>query len=222
MKDLAALPAASRHSRIETIATPIAGLMVVAPFTHHDGRGSFTELWNAASFARAGIDAPFVQDNLSRSLRRGVVRGLHCQIPPRAQGKLVTCLAGAIFDVAVDIRPGSPTFGRWFGIELTGRNGLSLWIPPGFLHGFATRADDTLVLYKCTAPWSPEHERTVRWNDPDLAIDWGISPAHARLSPRDVAAPPFRAADLGLLRPDGDAHAPARARPPVPAGERTA
>ncbi len=201
MKDLAAFPARQYPPRIETIATPIAGLMVLAPLTHHDGRGSFTELWNAESFARAGITASFVQDNLSRSLRRGVVRGLHCQIPPRTQGKLVTCLAGAIFDVAVDIRPGSPTFGRWFGIELKGRNGLSLWIPPGFLHGFVTRTDDTLVLYKCTAPWSPAHERTVRWDDPDLAIDWGLSPAHARLSPRDVAAPPFRAADLGFSWP---------------------
>lgn len=169
-------------------ATPhatLSELVLFEPRLLADERGTFRELWHAERYAALGLDAAFVQDNVSTS-RRGVLRGLHVQ-HPRAQGKLVTVVAGAAFDVAVDVRVGSPTFGRWAGFELTAANAHQLWIPPGFAHGFLVLADDTVFTYKCTDVYSPADEFTVRWDDPAVGIAWPVrEPA---LSPKDAAAP---------------------------------
>lgn len=151
------------------------GLRVVEPRIFRDDRGYFVETHQASRYAAAGIDAVFVQDNLSVS-RRGVVRGLHRQVE-HPQGKLVGVLRGSIWDVAVDLRPSSPTYGRWWAITLDDQTHRQLWIPPGFAHGFQSLADDTLVSYKCTDLWYPEHERTIAWDDPQLAIPWPIADA---------------------------------------------
>jgi dTDP-4-dehydrorhamnose 3,5-epimerase len=168
--------------------TPDATLpdvLLLEPPVFRDARGSFRELYHAERYAGAGMPTEFRQDNLSRSTR-GVLRGLHLQ-HPRAQGKLVTVLEGAVFDVAVDVRRGSPTFGRWTGYTLTGENGHQLWVPPGFAHGFLVLEEDTFFSYKCTDVYSPAHELTVRWDDPTIGIRW---PAAApRLSEKDAAAP---------------------------------
>ncbi len=138
---------------------PIMGLVVITPRRFGDARGFFCETWNPATLADNGVNLPaFVQDNHSFSAARGTVRGLHFQAPPFAQGKLVRCGRGALFDVAVDIRRGSPTYGQWFGVELSFENGKQLWIPAGFAHGFMTLTPDTEIIYKCTAPYAPEHE----------------------------------------------------------------
>ena len=150
-----------------------------------DARGSFQELYNAERYAAAGLDARFVQDNLSRSARH-VLRGLHLQ-HPRGQGKLVTVLEGAVYDVVVDVRRGSPTFGRWTGYTLTAESGHQLWIPAGFAHGFLALAEGTLVSYKSTERYSPGDELCVRWDDPDVGIDWPVRAP--LLSERDGAAP---------------------------------
>lgn len=163
-------------------------VLVVDVRVFRDGRGSFRELFHEARYAEAGVTGPFVQDNLSVSTR-GVLRGLHLQ-NPRAQGKLVTVLEGAVFDVAVDVRRGSPTFGRWAGVELTEENARQLWVPPGFAHGFLVLTDRTLFSYKCTELYSPADEFGVRWDDPDIGIRW---PADApQLSAKDAAAPLLR------------------------------
>jgi dTDP-4-dehydrorhamnose 3,5-epimerase len=175
--------------------TALLGVLIVTPRRFDDDRGWFSETWSRRAFAAAGIDADFVQDNQSFSRPAGTVRGLHFQRPPAAQAKLVRVLRGAILDVAVDIRRGSPTWGRWVGVELSAENGRQLYIPQGFLHGFVTREPDTEVAYKCDAFYAPDCEGAVRWDDPDLAIDWGIDPATAVLSPRDAAAPAFRDLD---------------------------
>ena len=175
--------------------TALPGVLIVTPRRFGDDRGWFSETWNRRAFAAAGIEADFVQDNQSFSRPAGTVRGLHFQRPPAAQAKLVRVLRGAILDVAVDIRRGSPTWGRWVGVELSAGNGRQLFIPHGFLHGFVTRAPETEVAYKCDAFYAPDCEGAVRWDDPDLAIDWGIDPAAAVLSPRDAAAPAFRDLD---------------------------
>lgn len=154
-----------------------------------DDRGWFRELWRAAEAAAVGLPASFVQDNVSFS-RRGVLRGLHYQ-HPHAQGKLVTPVLGRIYDVAVDLRRGSPTFGRWVGLELDAADGGMLYVPPGFAHGFLALSDPAIVLYKCTAYYRPEADRSVAWNDPDLAIAWPIDEP-PRLSPKDAAAPRLR------------------------------
>jgi dTDP-4-dehydrorhamnose 3,5-epimerase len=135
---------------------------------------SFSETWNRERLAENGIDIDFVQDNHSLSAAVGTVRGLHFQAPPHAQAKLVRCGRGALFDVAVDIRKGSPTYGRWFGIELSFENGKQLLIPAGFAHGFATRAPDTEIIYKCSDYYAPEAEGALRYDDPDIGIDWGL------------------------------------------------
>jgi dTDP-4-dehydrorhamnose 3,5-epimerase len=172
--------------------TPLEGCLVLTPRRFGDARGWFSEVWNRETLKQAGIDTDFVQDNHSMSAQAGTVRGLHYQRPPRAQAKLVRCGRGAIFDVAVDVRKGSPTFGKWFGTELTAENGRQLLVPVGFLHGFVTRAPDTEVLYKCSDTYAPDCDGAVRFDDPDLAIDWGIAPDAAILSDKDRAAPLFR------------------------------
>ena len=169
--------------------TPLEGLLVLTPRVFEDARGAFCETWNAATLAARGIEMAFVQDNQSLSRPVGTLRGLHYQAPPRAQDKLVRVVTGAILDVAVDVRPGSATFGHWFGIELTAENGHQLLVPKGFLHGFVTRAPDTIVAYKTTDTYAPDCDGAVHFADPDLAIDWGIDAADAILSDKDAAAP---------------------------------
>ena len=160
-------------------------LTIFRPRVFADARGDFRELYRAERYRAAGLDAAFVQDNLSRS-RRGVLRGLHLQYP-NPQGKLVTVVDGAVRDVAVDVRRGSPTFGRWAAIELTADNALQLWIPPGFAHGFVVLSETASLAYKCTAAYSADDELAVRWDDPALGIDWRI--AAPVLSDKDAAAP---------------------------------
>ncbi|GBQ57045.1 dTDP-4-dehydrorhamnose 3,5-epimerase [Komagataeibacter swingsii DSM 16373] len=142
-----------------------------------------------------GIPGPFVQDNHSLSRQRGVIRGLHCQLSPHAQGKLMRCTRGSIWDVGVDIRTGSPTFGQWVGATLSEENGSQLWIPTGFLHGFCTLSENAEVQYKCTDFWDRDCERSVRWDDPLLAIDWPVAEKDAILSEKDAAALPFSNVD---------------------------
>ncbi len=175
--------------------TALDGVMIVTPRRFCDERGWFCETYSRRAFDAAGIDADFVQDNQSFSRPAGTVRGLHFQRPPQAQAKLVRVLRGAIRDVAVDIRRGSPTYGRWVAVELGAADGRQLFIPAGFLHGFVTLEPETEVAYKCDAFYAPDCEGAVHWNDPDLAIDWGIDPAAAVLSPKDAAAPAFRDLD---------------------------
>jgi dTDP-4-dehydrorhamnose 3,5-epimerase len=172
--------------------TTLVGVRVLVPRRFSDARGWFEESWSRAALRARGIDLDFVQDNHSLSVRAGTVRGLHFQRPPHAQAKLVRVLAGAILDVAVDARVGSPSYGAWVGVELSAENGRQLLIPEGFLHGFVTRAPGTQVAYKCTDAYAPDCEGSVAWDDPDLAIDWGIAPERAVLSEKDRAAPRWR------------------------------
>ncbi|MFN0024664.1 MAG: dTDP-4-dehydrorhamnose 3,5-epimerase [Parvularculaceae bacterium] len=171
--------------------TEIEGVVVLTPKRWTDVRGYFVETWNAERFRAAGINQVFVQDNHSYSAEAGTVRGLHFQAPPRAQGKLVRVLRGAVIDVAVDVRRGSPTFGRSARALLSAENGAQLFVPEGFLHGFATLEPHTDVAYKVTDFYSQAHDGGVLWNDPDLAIDWGIDHARAVLSDKDAKAPRF-------------------------------
>jgi dTDP-4-dehydrorhamnose 3,5-epimerase len=170
-------------------ATSIPDVKLLTPRRFPDGRGFFSETWNQGLFVEAGIPGPFVQDNHAMSVDRGVVRGLHLQITPSAQGKLVRVVRGAIWDVAVDIRPGSRTYGRHVGAVLSAENWQQLWIPAGLLHGYCTIEPDTEVIYKVTAPWNRAAERGVIWNDPALAVPWPIDPAEALLSDKDRALP---------------------------------
>jgi dTDP-4-dehydrorhamnose 3,5-epimerase len=169
--------------------TAIPGVLVITPKRFLDGRGFFSETWKASSFAEAGIDVSFVQDNHARSDEKGVVRGLHLQIGPNAQGKLVRAVRGAIWDVAVDARPGSPTYGKHAGAVLSAENWQQLWVPAGLLHGYCTLEPDTEVIYKVTAPWDREAERGIIWNDPELAVPWPIAPGEAILSDKDKLLP---------------------------------
>jgi dTDP-4-dehydrorhamnose 3,5-epimerase len=171
--------------------TELPGVLVIEPRRFTDDRGFFVETYNQATFS-AVIPYTFVQDNLSRS-KRGVLRGLHFQ-EPDPQGKLVRCARGALFDVAVDIRVGSPTFARWAARTLTDEDGLMLWIPPGFAHGFCALTDDAELAYKCTSLYASSADRSVAWNDPDIAIEWPI--AAPVLSPKDAAAPLLRDAPV--------------------------
>lgn len=165
--------------------TPLPGVLVLEPRVHRDGRGFFLETWSAARYREAGIDAPIVQCNHSLSGAH-TIRGLHAQAR-RPQGKLVRVIEGAIFDVAVDIRPGSPTFGRWFGETLTAENFLQMWIPPGHAHGFAVIGDRAQVEYGCSEYYDPADEIAIAWNDPDIGIAWPFD--DPVLSERDGAAP---------------------------------
>lgn len=168
--------------------TALPGVLLLEPARFGDDRGFFAESWNQKTLANHGITTTFVQDNHSLSATVGTVRGLHFQSPPHAQAKLVRCGRGRLFDVAVDIRKGSPTFGQWVGYELSFDNGLQLLIPAGFLHGFVTREPDTEIIYKCSDHYAPECDGAVRFDDPELGIDWGLS-GEAVLSGKDATAP---------------------------------
>lgn len=173
--------------------TEIDGVLIVTPKRYADARGFFVETYNSGRFREAGIADIFVQDNHSLSVETGTVRGLHYQAPPRAQAKLVRVLKGAVIDVAVDARKGSPTYGRHVRTLLSADNGAQLLVPAGFLHGFATLAPMTEVAYKVSDFYSAEHDGAVFWNDPALAIDWGIDPAKAVVSDKDAKAISFAA-----------------------------
>ena len=175
--------------------TPIDGLLIVKTGVFHDDRGFFSESYSRDIWREAGFPETFVQDNLSRS-KKGTLRGLHYQILPQGMGKLVRCIHGAIFDVAVDLRRGSPTFGKWHGLELTGENHLSFWVPAGFAHGFVALADDTLVHYKCTAHHAPECERALNFACPKVGIDWPMSPTV--ITPKDASAPGLEDVDTNF------------------------
>ncbi len=168
--------------------TKLPGVVLVNPPRFGDARGFFCESWNRSKMSEHGIDIDFVQDNHSVSAAVNTVRGLHYQSPPHAQAKLVRCGRGALFDVAVDVRRDSATFGQWVGFELTAENGLQLLIPAGFLHGFATRAPDTEIIYKCSDYYAPECDGAVRFDDPDIDVDWGLN-GPAVLSAKDEKAP---------------------------------
>jgi dTDP-4-dehydrorhamnose 3,5-epimerase len=175
---------------MKVIPTDLPEVLIIEPRVFGDERGFFLESYNRRDFNEAaGGDFDFVQDNHSRSAR-GVLRGLHYQLPPHAQGKLVRVTAGRVFDVAVDMRRSSPRFGQWVGVELSAENFRQLWIPPGFAHGFLVVSDQADFLYKATAQYAPSTERTLRWNDPTVAIDWPIQAGcQPSLSAKDSFAP---------------------------------
>lgn len=180
---------------MEVESTELAGVFILQPKTFGDDRGFFMESYNRRVFAQAvGEDVDFVQDNHSHS-RRGVLRGLHYQLK-QPQGKLVRVTRGAVFDVAVDIRKNSPTFGKWVGVELSEENKKQLWIPPGLAHGFVVLSDVADFLYKATDYYAPEHERCIRWNDPALAIVWPDVGVEKQLSAKDAAGLLLREAEL--------------------------
>lgn len=166
------------------IETAINGVLIIEPRVFGDERGFFMETWNEAAFQDAGIDTAFVQDNHSRS-QKGVLRGLHFQ-NPGPQGKLVRVTNGAVFDVAVDLRESSSTFGKWVGVELSAENKRMFWVPEGFAHGFLTLSDDTDFLYKCTAPYAPQSEHTLAWDDPAVGIDWPVQNLDPIISAKDA------------------------------------
>lgn len=168
--------------------TALSGVVILTPARFGDDRGWFSETWNGPRLAQAGITTPFVQDNHSFSAQVGTLRGLHYQKPPRAQDKLVRCTRGAILDVAVDARCGSPTYGQWVGVELTAANGRQLLVPKGFLHGFVTLTPDTEVQYKCSDVYAPDCDGGVRWDS--VGIDWALT-ADPVLSGKDRVAPAF-------------------------------
>jgi dTDP-4-dehydrorhamnose 3,5-epimerase len=179
---------------MKVITTPLEGLLVLEPRVFGDERGFFFESYNARQFAEAtGVAPDFVQDNHSRS-RRGVLRGLHYQIQ-QPQGKLVRATHGSVYDVAVDIRKGSPTFGQWYGVELSAENMRQMWIPAGFAHGFVVTSEHAEFLYKTTDYWAPEHERAILWNDPAIGIAWPLD-VTPTLSAKDQAAVPLSAAEV--------------------------
>ncbi len=169
---------------MNVVETALPGVLIIEPRVFGDERGFFMETWNVAAFAAAGLDLAFVQDNHSRS-QKGVLRGLHFQ-NPGAQGKLVRVTNGAVFDVAVDLRQSSPTFGQWVGVELSAQNKRILWVPEGFAHGFLTLEDDTDFLYKCTAPYAPQSEFTLAWNDPAVGVDWPVGGLEPIISEKDA------------------------------------
>ena len=174
--------------RVERLAIP--AVLLLTPPRFADSRGFFSETWNAARYAAAGIDGPFVQDNHSLSARRGTIRGLHCQIAPSVQGKLVRVVKGAIWDVAVDARRASPTYGQHVAAVLSAENWQQLWIPGGFLHGFCTLEPDTEVIYKVQGGlYDRATERGVIWNDPQLALPWPVSPGEVLVSEKDAQLP---------------------------------
>lgn len=171
---------------MQVLQQVLGGVTLLEPTVHRDARGAFMETWNLARYHAAGLPEQFVQDNHSRS-RHGVLRGLHLQ-RIRPQGKLVTALVGEVFDVVVDTRPDSGTFGQWFGTVLSADNAHQLWVPPGLAHGFLVLSESADVLYKCTESYAPEYERTLRWNDPDVAVQWPLEVGQAPcLSDKDAA-----------------------------------
>jgi len=182
----------------EFIKAEIPEVLIVKPKVFSDDRGFFLEFYKESDFKSAGIDERFVQDNHSKSVK-GVLRGLHYQLNPKAQGKLVRCIKGKIFDVAVDIRKGSPTFGKYIAVELSEENKLMLWIPRGFAHGFLTLSEEAEIIYKVSSSeYSPEYDRSIRWNDPDINIDWPIS-GEPILSEKDQKAPLLKNAEINFV-----------------------
>lgn len=175
--------------KVEELAIPEVKLLTPRKFG--DSRGFFSETWQQERYAEAGIPGPFIQDNHAYSTQRGVVRGLHLQVAPSAQGKLLRVVRGAIWDVAVDVRHGSPTFGQFAAAELSADNWQQIWVPAGFLHGYCTLTDITEVIYKVSGPYDRAAERGVIWNDPDLALPWPVAPDAALLSDKDKVLPKF-------------------------------
>ena len=181
--------------KVEDLA--IAGVKLITPRRFQDPRGFFSETWKDGAFAEAGIPGPFVQDNHAVSTGAGVLRGLHCQVGPNAQGKLVRCIKGAIYDVAVDVRWGSPTFGQYVGAEISADNWTQIWVPVGFLHAYCTLTAETEVIYKVTAPYDKAAERGAIWNDPQIGIEWPVPTSEIILSDKDKVLPLLR--DLPAL-----------------------
>jgi len=177
--------------RFEPLAIP--DVIRVVPERHGDARGRFMETYRRSAFREGGIDAAFVQDNAARS-RRGVLRGLHFQVPPSAQGKLIRVVRGRVYDVAVDLRRGSPYRARWVGMELDPEEGALLWVPPGFAHGYCVLSEVAEVTYKVTAEYAPGLERGIRWDDPELGIDWPVD--EPLLSPKDRGLPRLSSLEL--------------------------
>lgn len=175
--------------------TPLQGVRIITPRRFGDHRGFFSESYSRRALAEAGIETEFVQDNHSLSMQAGTVRGLHFQAPPHAQDKLVRCGRGALFDVAVDIRIGSPTYGQWVGVELSFENGRQLLVPAGFAHGFVTRAPGTEIVYKCSDYYYPQTEGALRWDDPEIGIAWDMGDLSPVLSEKDAVAPLLRDLD---------------------------
>jgi dTDP-4-dehydrorhamnose 3,5-epimerase len=180
----------------------LAGLVAVTPKRFGDARGYFCETWSRRRYAGFGIDVDFVQDNHSHSAPAGTIRGLHFQAPPHAQGKLVRVVRGAVLDVAVDLRAGSPTHGRHVAVELSAETGRQLYVPPGFAHGFCTLVPDTEVVYRVSDYYAPEADRGLAFDDPDLAIAWPVAPAAALLSDKDCRHPRLR--DLPVIFTEGN------------------
>ncbi len=183
---------------MEILETDIPGLLIIEPKVFEDARGYFYESYNECSFAERGLDIRFVQDNESRS-RRNVIRGLHYQLAPHAQSKLIRVLEGAILDVAVDLRKNSPTYGSWCGIEISAENRLQVLVPEGFAHGFRVTSDFATIFYKCDKFYHPESERGILFSDKTLAIEWGIGEYRAIVSERDKKAPLFADADNNFI-----------------------
>lgn len=181
---------------VEVRKLGLAGVLEIMPRRFSDDRGFFSETYNAEAFATAGIGLAFVQDNHSFSATRGVLRGLHYQLPPRAQDKLVRVTKGAILDVAVDIRRHSPDFGKWTALEVSAEKWNQILVPKGFAHGFLTLSDDTEVVYKVTDLYSPQHDRSIRFDDPDIGIEWPLPASSLVLSQKDRSAPLLRAAEI--------------------------
>lgn len=169
--------------------TKLSGVFILTPKRFGDARGFFSESWSKRQMAEQGLDIDWVQDNHSLSMQAGTVRGLHFQSPPHAQAKLVRCGRGAFIDVVVDIRRGSPTYGQWFGAELSFENGKQILVPTGFLHGFATRVPETEIIYKCSDYYAPDCDGAVRFDCPQIGIDWGLGDLEPVLSQKDAAAP---------------------------------
>ena len=174
---------------MDIVSLDIPDVKLITPRRFGDNRGFFSETWNRAAFSEAGIEADFVQDNHSLSAMAGTLRGLHFQIPPFAQAKLVRVSRGAVFDVAVDIRKGSPTYGQWVGAELSAENWAQMYVPKGFAHGFVTLLPDTEVQYKVDAPYAPAHDRGIAWDDSDIAVAWPLEGRAPVLSGKDAALP---------------------------------
>ncbi|HZZ90297.1 MAG TPA: dTDP-4-dehydrorhamnose 3,5-epimerase [Caulobacteraceae bacterium] len=172
------------------------GPLLITPVRHGDARGFFSEVFRGDLLASHGVEATFVQDNHAASAQRGVVRGLHYQLPPSEQGKLVRCTRGAVLDVVVDIRAGSPSFGRHLSTELSALNWRQIWVPSGFAHGYVTLTEDTEVLYKATSYYDPAAERGIAWDDPTLAIDWRVPVSEVILSAKDRSNPWLADADV--------------------------
>ena len=174
---------------MEILSTELPDVLLFEPKRHADKRGFFSEVWHQDRYREAGVQANMVQDNLSCSSQKGTIRGLHCQVAPFAQAKLVHVLKGAIYDVAVDVRVGSPTFGKSVGFELSEENGRQLYIPEGFLHGFVTLEETCIVSYKCSQYYHPESDRSVAYNDPTLSVQWPELAIDFTLSDKDRNAP---------------------------------